>query len=846
MTGSRDSTIASTGLAAEADRERQRLALAVASLPVGLSLFDADSRLVVCNRLYAKMYDLPESLARPGTSWNDLIEHWTEAEAAAGGDPAHLLAYLSRIPATRTRNTETLCLPNGRAYSVVFQPVEGGGWIATHEDITARRNTEQRIARLSEEAETERRRLVAAVGNMPIGLVMYDTDRRLIIANARYQELYHLPDQLVRAGTAMDEILKYRIGVGEYSGSDPAEWTESIHGIAERGESATAVREMNDGRMISVIFQPLENGGWVATHEDVTERCRAEKEIVRLGEEAEVERRRLNAAVGNMPIGLVMFDSEMRLIVANPRYAEMYRLPKHLARPGTSLKAILENRVRAGDHAGTDAAEYVQYLLDMVERGQSLSDVIQFRDGRIFSRIYQPMEGGGWVSTHEDITDRSKAQAQIAYMTNHDYLTDLPNRVHFLDEVEEALLRDGNRKGIAVLCLDLDRFKGVNDSLGHPIGDKLLQAVARRLANTVREGDCVARLGGDEFAALQVGLDQPTGARALAHRIIDELGAPFTIDGHQIIGGASIGIALAPSDGSTANDLLKSGDMALYRAKADGRGLYRFFEPEMDARMQARRSIEMDLRGAIERREFELYFQPQVNLETSRITGFEALIRWHHPRRGMVFPLEFIPAAEETGLIEPIGEWVLDHACAVAARWPSDVKVAVNLSPAQFRTGRVLQAVVSALVKSGLPAQRLELEITENVLLGETEATLSLLNQLHTLGVAISMDDFGTGYSSLSYLQKFRFDKIKIDRQFIKGIGEDEKSLAIIKAVTGLSASMGIATIAEGVETEEQLACVKREGCTEVQGFLTGRPMPATEAMALLLKRSGGFDMAAA
>ena len=434
-----------------------------------------------------------------------------------------------------------------------------------------------------------------------------------------------------------------------------------------------------------------------------------------------------------------------------------------------------------------------------------------------------------------DVTERKQAEARIAYMAHHDALTLLPNRVLFherLDELLGRVRRQGEK--LAVHCLDLDHFKGVNDTLGHPIGDELLKSVAARLGACLRDSDLVARLGGDEFAIVQSPLGDPTEANILANALIEAVAKPYEVRGHEVVVGASIGIALAPSDGDASDVLLRNADMALYRAKAEGRGTAHFFEPEMDRRIQARRILELDLRKAFAQGEFELFYQPLVNLSRNEVSGFEALLRWRHPERGMVGPAEFIPLAEEIGLIVPLGEWVLRKACTEAVKWPADLKFAVNLSPAQFRSRGVVQAVLTALAYSGLLASRLELEITESVLLGETDANLATLHQLREIGVRISMDDFGTGYSSLSYLRCFPFDKIKIDRSFVRELSERPDCLAIIRAVAGLGMSLGIATTAEGVETQEQLERLRGEGCTEVQGYFFSAPRPASEIIGLL------------
>ncbi|MDO9713563.1 bifunctional diguanylate cyclase/phosphodiesterase [Paracraurococcus lichenis] len=433
-----------------------------------------------------------------------------------------------------------------------------------------------------------------------------------------------------------------------------------------------------------------------------------------------------------------------------------------------------------------------------------------------------------------DVTERREAEVRIAHMAHYDALTGLPNRTLFRQRLDEALARTRRGANCALLCLDLDHFKEVNDTLGHPIGDALLKAVTARLLDSVRETDTVARLGGDEFAIVQIDAEQPTAATALAKRLVETLSTPFELDGHQVVVGTSIGIAMVPGDGEDADALLKNADLALYRAKAEGRGRWRFFEPEMDARMQLRRALEIDLRRALAMGEFELFYQPIVDVASRRVSGLEALIRWRHPERGLVPPDAFIPLAEEIGLIVPLGEWVLAEACRKAATWPGTPKVAVNLSPAQFASRGLVDAVTSALELSGLTPARLELEITETVMLQDTEATLATLHRLKALGVRVAMDDFGTGYSSLSYLQRFPFDKVKIDRSFIRGLEQSRQSDAIVGAVTDLCLGLDMTTTAEGVETEAQFEALHRKGCREAQGYLFSKPRPAGEIPNLL------------
>jgi diguanylate cyclase (GGDEF)-like protein len=498
----------------------------------------------------------------------------------------------------------------------------------------------------------------------------------------------------------------------------------------------------------------------------------------------------------------------------------------------------MDCRVANGTFAG-NPDHYVDNISASIEAGLPTTLFTELDDGRTIAVVNRPMPGGGWVATHEDVTERRQAEMKIAHMARHDALTDLPNRVLLRERLNEALAHVERGQRLAVHYIDLDQFKNVNDSLGHPIGDELLRTVAGRLCGSVRETDTICRVGGDEFFVIQADVHDAADAERLARRIAEAIRAPYEVHGHQVVIDASIGIALAPADGADANELLKNADMALYGAKADGRGVYRFFEPNMDARMKERRALELALRRGFDKGEFELYYQPMLNLDNGEVHCCEALIRWHHPERGMVSPAEFIPVAEEIGLIVALGEWVVRRACEDAARWPGDVRVAVNLSPTQLLHKGLLPAVLNALAASRLPPYRLELEITEAVLMQNSEVTLRTLHQLRSLGIGISMDDFGTGYSSLSYLRSFPFDKIKIDRCFIKGLGDSPEADAIVEAVAGLADSLSMTTTAEGVETREQLDLVRKLGCTDVQGYFCSPPIPIGELEKFLAKHLG-------
>ena len=535
----------------------------------------------------------------------------------------------------------------------------------------------------------------------------------------------------------------------------------------------------------------------------------------------------LDTALMHMSQGLCMYDKHQRVVVCNERYATLYGLTPEDVKPGSTRRDIVERRIALGVWGGGSPEAYLRDRTATVDT--SSYSIQEMNDGRSIATAHVPMPGGGWVCTHEDITEQRQAQAKIEHLARHDGLTNLPNRVLVRERLQEALTRLRPGDGLAVHCIDLDRFKEVNDALGHAVGDELLQAVAVRLSKVVGDGDTLARVGGDEYVLVQNPACSPTDATDLAGQIIAKMNEPFTLaQRFQVVLGVSIGIAMAPGDGTDADQLLKDANLALYRAKEEERGKYRFFEQEMDARMRARHELERNLRSALANGELDLAFQPLLNLKRNQLSGFEALMRWRTPQGAVIPPSEFIPLAEETGLIVPMGEWALRQALTEAAKWPRHIRIAVNLSPVQFNSRNLTQLVMSALASSGVEPSRLELEITESVLLQNRETTRATLHQLRDLGVRIALDDFGTGFSSLSYLRSFPFDKIKIDQSFIAGLADgNEESLAIVRAVARLGASLGVATTAEGVETQLQQEIARREGFTEAQGFWIGRPKSA-------------------
>ncbi|GJD53352.1 hypothetical protein OPKNFCMD_6127 [Methylobacterium crusticola] len=707
------------------------------------------------------------------------------------------------------------------------------GFRGTCAEITAAHEAERaraaRARRVEADLARQSQRFEAVLAHMAHGLNVLDADLRVTAFNQRFVDLYGLGPDIVRVGTAAETLVRASAARGHLSGMTADEAWAAAAGHLARRVVTRIERKLADGRSVALTLTPTPDGGFIVIHEDATDRKRTD---ARLAE----QNRRLDTALSHMSHGLVLFDTDHRVTVLNQQFLDLYNLSAGVVRPGITAEQLIRERAAVGNFPGMDPDEaWAQVSKRLASRTVYRLDQ-PLVDGRTIAVTYAPTPDGGFVTVHEDVTAYKRAEAQIVHMASHDALTGLPNRTMLHESLNETLARPAGTT--AVLCLDLDRFKTINDTLGHAVGDALLRQVTARLNGQIRggpgsDGALLARLGGDEFA-LVLPRTCRRDADDLARRLIAAIGRGYDIDGKHINVGLSIGVALAPTDGRTPEDVLRAADMALYRAKGEGRGVHRFFEAWMATAVQARRTVELDLRAALAEPQFELHFQPFLALGNNRISGFEALVRWRHPTRGLVAPSEFIPVAEETAMIVTLGEWVLREACREAARWPDHIGISVNLSPVQFRSAALALTVVAALGEAGLDPRRLELEITEGVLLQDSEATLAILHQLKRLGVRIAMDDFGTGYSSLGYLRAFPFDKIKIDRSFIADLAVRPDAVAIVRAITSLGASLGMTTTAEGVETPEQLAQLRHAGCTEVQGYLISRPRPAAELLPLL------------
>jgi diguanylate cyclase (GGDEF)-like protein len=677
----------------------------------------------------------------------------------------------------------------------------------------------------------EKHRLDTAVENMMQGLTLFDQSERLIVCNQRYIEMYGLSPAVVKPGCSFRELIAHRKERGLVQGGIEDQHTRILENVARGATSDIFVK---GDRSIQVTRRLLPDGGWVTTHEDITERIRRETDVFQQAKELELINMQFDAALSNMTQGLCMFDGQKRLVVWNDRYAELYQMPPELLKVGASHEAVIADRISRGILKGgtnTAATKAKLAALNGLPKEATSSRVDEFTDGRFVLVTRQPTPDGGWLATHEDITERRRAEAEIVHLARHDALTGLANRGEFNARLEAAckrLKRNGNT--VTVMMIDLDEFKAVNDTLGHPAGDQLLIEVGRRLQSTIRETDVLSRLGGDEFAIIQE--DEPNqheGAVGLAHRIIDAITRPFDINGHQTSVGTSIGIVLAPEHEAEPEGLLKRADLALYEAKAKGRNDFRVFQPEMLEVANSQKMAESELRTAIARDEFVLYYQPVVDIKTRLLCGVEALVRWKHPTKGLIAPDKFIPLAESTGLISSLGEWILRRACMDAAAWPSNIKVAVNISAVQFKKGNLFDVILCTLLETGLAPERLELEVTETALLENQEAHLTTIRQLKNLGISIALDDFGTGYSSVSYLTVFPFDKIKIDKSFTQGVLSRRDCKAVVASTLALAQGLGTITTAEGVETEEQLEYMRAAGVDLIQGYLFGRPVPIAQ-----------------
>ena len=679
--------------------------------------------------------------------------------------------------------------------------------------------------------EAERLKLDTALNNMTQGLLMYDASARIVTFNERYMDMYKLSRDVVRPGLHYYDLIQHRKDTGSFDG-DVREFCDPIMRDVAAGKVNVHVMDIADGRAFEIVNKPVPQGGWVATIEDITERRRLEQELDR-------NYTFLREIIDHIPSQITVKDARTRqYLLANSVAEYHFQMPREEIVGKTAFdifdNTVAEALTRDDDTSLASGNGWFrdEHPIDSKVKGQLYITChrINIRD--------QSGEPRFIINVVDDVTERREANEKIAHLAHYDALTDLPNRVLFRDQIERELGRARQGEQFALLYIDIDEFKGINDSLGHHVGDELLKTVASRIRACLKPTDLIARLGGDEFAVIRTAVSSRPEVIDFVTRLHEAIRRPYQCLGHQLSTDASIGVALAPQDGTELDQLIKNADLAMYAAKGGGRRTHRFFEPSMDASAKARLAMEQDLRQAMANGGFELHYQPLVDLRSGEISGCEALLRFRHPERGMISPAEFIPVAEDTGLITELGDWVVRTACAEAAGWPDHIRLSVNVSPVQLKCQTLALRIARALAASGLKPGRLELEITEAVLIRDDETALAILHQLRAIGLRIALDDFGTGFSSLSYLKRFPFDKIKIDRCFVRDISEEDGSSSIVQAVVNIAAALRMTTVAEGVETCAQRELLRKLGCTEMQGYLFSAPKPGAEVKQL-------FDAAA-
>ena len=799
-----------------------RFDTALNNMTQGLCFFDGKQRLIVCNRRYLDMYGLDPVTVRPGTLLAEIVDLRYKAGSCPIMSSGDYLVWRKKVSATNEANDSIVELANGRVFRICHRPMPDHGWVATHEDITERHLFERALAQSKANAEraelaarSAHTRLIEALDVVPEGLAILDADDRYVLWNKRYAELYTDSVDAIAPGMSFEEVLRFGLARGQYPEAEGCEeeWLRERLGRHSQPHCAHEQRLSGD-RWIRIEERRTADGGSIGIRVDITDLKRREASFRLLFEE------------NPLPMWVVDINT-FELLAVNAATCRHY---------GYSREQLLTMTVE-----DLRIPEERQVLHDEFRQNRGTQTGQETRrhvtaDGRVIEVAIEarPLRYDGRdaaVAVAFDMTDRKRAEQRILHMARHDVLTDLPNRSALETHFVEILARGTS---FAVLCIDLDRFKQINDLFGHSMGDAALREVSRRLV-AAAQGAFIARVGGDEFVAVTDQAPLPAGAELLATRLRDALESEILIDGHSLDLDLSIGIAVYPRDGDDARSLFANADAALYRAKQEGRGAIRFFTAAMDRQLRERRALERDLKSAIANAELFLEYQPQRH-RNGEIIGFEALVRWKHPQHGVIPPAEFIAIAEESDLIVDIGDWVLREACSRAASWDDHLQIAVNVSAIQFRRGDLQHSVAAALEESGISPERLELEITEGVLIENVARATQVLNGLKKLGVRIALDDFGTGYSSLSYLQSFPLDRIKIDQSFVASLGRAERSLAIVRAVIGLAHGLGLPALAEGVETNDQMEILIEEGCDEMQGFLIGRPRPV-EAYANLLNR---------
>lgn len=809
--------------------ETLRLKTVVDNFPGAISLFDAGLNLIACNDAFRTLLDLPSGPFYQGLPNLESIcrlaaERGQCGEGNIDEQVAKCLELASQSKPYILHHTR----PTGLVLEIQGIPIPGGGFISTLVDITERHAAAQRLAESERVARQQSETLGVTLAHMSQGLSMFDENDRLLVWNDRFRAIYRMPADLLEVGVPSQVLSEHLSNVGFVETSE-RRWRELIRS----GCTFDARITSRDGSVIKVVYTPVQGSGWVATHEDITDRIVSQNQIARQSELLKRSYFQLDAALSSMSQGLILLNADGEIVLTNGRFREMYQFGLDDVTPGRHVGEIIARFAR--DYTNSDFS--IDAFMDALSI--KANQVVHLNDGRIIQINRASTPDGGWVATHEDITERELASQQIAHLAFHDPLTGLANRAEFYRRGEEALRSNDS---ISVILVDLDRFKTVNDTLGHSAGDALLKKAASRMRAIARPADIVARIGGDEFAILQGwSEDQREAAASLANQLIDIVAQPYLLGDKPTKIGASIGVAVRTPDIDSMESLIHRADLALYEVKSLGRNACVVYNDELGIKAAERLALESELRSAIFEGHLELHYQPIVSMIDRRICGFEALVRWRHPQKGLLSPDRFITVAEESDLIVDLGEFVVRQACADASSWPSHVRVAVNISPTHLLRKSLLDTVIDTLQRTNIDAARLEIEVTETVLMKSDDEILSDLHRLQSLGVRVALDDFGTGFSSLSHLRMFAFDKIKIDRSFVSEMGDRRDSAAIVCAMTGLARALDMQTTAEGIETEDQFQILRAAGCSQGQGYLFGRPLPASDTLALLGNESPRF-----
>jgi diguanylate cyclase (GGDEF)-like protein/PAS domain S-box-containing protein len=815
----------------ELKRETAKVQAVIDNFPGGIAFYDSDYKLVASNDQFRVLLDLPDALLANGSLTLEALMRFNAERGEFGpGDVEELVRGRMALACQPEGFVQERVRPNGTVLEIHGTPIQGGGFISAFLDITERHAAQQRLAASERRARAQSENLQLTLANMSQGLSMFDANGALMVWNQRFIEIYGMSPDLVTEGMSVETVLEQWRRSGNLDVDVDTYVTEIRHHLARDG-IWKSTSHLGDGRVIQVVRTAVPGGGWLATHEDITDKQRAEAELREKAAELARINMRFEAALTHMSQGICLFDANQKLVISNKRFCDIYHFPQDQIVPGTTLESLLRRLAANGETSSQTIDEQLKTL------PKRLDETFRLADGRVIAIRRRPTPEGGWLATHEDITERERADEKISHLAYHDVLTGLANRAEFKRQGEAAVARSAQSgSNISVLLVDLDRFKAVNDTFGHAAGDTLLLMVTERMRQCARANDVIARLGGDEFAIIQDGAPDPREAAiSLAARLVDILGAPYEVNDHQAMIGASIGIAIQSSRQDTIEQLMHKADLALYRVKGSGRNSYRIYEDGLGSEEQQRLQLGNELRGAIKANSLELRYEPIVSLGDRRVCGMEARVHWAHPSRGLLGPGGFFYIAEEAGLTVALGEFALGRACLDAGRWPDHVKLTVNIAAAHVKKRTLMDAVTRALIGSRMAPERLDIAITETALLQDDEDVLAELHQLRSLGVSVVIDGYGIGNSSLNHLRIFPFDRIKIDRSMIAEITVRPESAAIVCAATGLARSLDILTTAEGVETEEQVRMLQAAGCAQGQGGIFGSAATATETLSRLL-----------